>query len=457
MSTSTPAVRLHNSLTRRLEDFHPILPNHARLYTCGPTVYNYAHIGNFRAYVFEDLLKRHLRYRGYRVTHVMNLTDVDDKTIKGANAAGLALKDFTRTYIDAFFADLKALSIAPADYYPAATDYIDEMIRIIATLMEKGHAYRADDGSVYFRIDSFPEYGKLAHLDRSTLRSSVRIDNDEYDKDNVADFALWKAWSEKDGPVVWDSPWGRGRPGWHIECSAMAMKLLGDTFDIHCGGVDNLFPHHEDEIAQSECCSGKTFVNYWLHCEHLIVDGRNLQERGFSGREIRFELLAARYRQQLNFTLDGLKERRVALARIDDFVDRARSLAGSIPAATLPGWAVECEQRFGAGMDDDLNTPVALVAVFDLVSEGFRALQESRLLPGEAAALLDLLARFDTVLAMLLPAQAERDTKLQVLLDQRQCFRAEKNWKESDRIRDELVTLGWMVKDTPQGPKLVRK
>jgi cysteinyl-tRNA synthetase len=341
---------------------------------------------------------------------------------------------------------------------------------MIRTLMAKGHAYRAEDGSVYFRIDSFPEYGKLAHLDRTALRSSVRIDNDEYDKDNVADFALWKSWNEKDGPVVWDSPWGRGRPGWHIECSAMAMKLLGETFDIHCGGVDNLFPHHEDEIAQSECCSGKIFVNYWLHCEHLIVDGRkmsksagnfytlrDLQDRGFTGREVRFELLAARYRQQLNFTLDGLKERRVALARIDDFVDRIRVLASSAQPSALPSWAAECEQRFGAGMDDDLNTPVALVAVFDLVSEGFRLLQESRLAAGEAAALLALIARFDTVLAILLPAATAIDVNLQDLLDQRQRFRAEKNWKESDRIRDELAALGWVVKDTPQGPKLTRK
>jgi cysteinyl-tRNA synthetase len=466
--TESP-LRLYNSLTRRVEPFAPLEPGHVRLYTCGPTVYNYAHIGNFRAYVFEDVLKRHLRHRGYRVTHVMNLTDVDDKTIQGAVAAGLPLRDFTRQFSDAFFADLATLRIAPADVYPAATDHIPEMIALITTLLEKGHAYRTEDGSVYFRIASFPEYGKLAHLDRSALRVSVRVDNDEYGKDNVADFALWKAWSEKDGPVAWDSPWGRGRPGWHIECSAMAMKYLGESFDLHCGGVDNLFPHHEDEIAQSECCTGKTFVRTWLHCEHLIVDGRkmsksagnfftlrDLAERGFSGREVRFELLAARYRQQLNFTLDSLRERRVALARLDDFVDRMQAQAGDAPTGSAPAWASEAFGRFESGMDDDLNTPVALGGLFDFLAEGFRALQENRLAPAEARAALDLLQRMDGVFALLPEGQAV-DPALQALLDRRQAFRAARDWAAADRVRDELAALGWSVKDTAQGPRLVRR
>jgi cysteinyl-tRNA synthetase len=298
----------------------------------------------------------------------------------------------------------------------------------------------------------------------------VRIDNDEYDKDNVADFALWKAWTDKDGPIAWDSPWGRGRPGWHIECSAMAMKYLGETFDLHCGGVDNLFPHHEDEIAQSECCTGQLFVKVWLHCEHLVVDGkkmsksagnfftlRDLLERGFNGREIRFELLAARYRQQLNFTLDGLRERRTALARIDDFVDRFRSHAGSSVPAALPGWAIEAEAKFSAGLNDDLNSPVALVGVFDLISDGFKALKENRVSPAEARAVLDLVARLDTVLGILLPPAEAVDPAVQALLDQRQAARLGKNWKDSDRLRDELSALGWVVKDTAQGQKLSRK
>jgi len=256
------SIRFHNTLTRQTEEFRPMEPGRVRLYTCGPTVYNFAHIGNFRAYIFEDLLHRYLEFRGLDVTQIMNLTDVDDKTIKGAIAQKVPLKEFTKPFIEAFFADLKTLNITPADKYPAATDHIPEMIAIIGTLIAKGHAYQSDDKSVYYRIDSFPQYGCLAHIDREGMRSGVRISTDEYEKDNVADFALWKAWDEKDGDIVWDSPWGRGRPGWHIECSAMSMKYLGETFDIHTGGVDNVFPHHDDEIAQSEAATGRKFVNY---------------------------------------------------------------------------------------------------------------------------------------------------------------------------------------------------
>ncbi|MFO1492655.1 MAG: cysteine--tRNA ligase [Kiritimatiellia bacterium] len=463
------SLHFYNTLTRSLERFEPLDPTLVRMYTCGPTVYNYAHIGNFRAYVFEDILKRHLLYRGYKVLHIMNLTDVDDKTIRGANEAGLALNDFTKPFIDAFFEDLKTLSIIPADRYPAATGHLAEMIAMIRTLLDKGIAYRGEDGSIYFSIEKFPEYGKLAHLDREGMRAGARVAADEYAKDNVADFALWKAWTEKDGPVKWDSPFGPGRPGWHIECSAMAMKYLGETFDIHCGGVDNIFPHHEDEIAQSEACTGRMFVKTWLHCEHLVVDGKKMSKslgnfftlrdligKGFTGREVRMELLAARYRQSLNFSLDGLGERRAALNRIDDFRERLTVTAAGTAPGAAPAWAQQAETDYTVAMDDDLNTPEALVAVFDMVSAGNRALNQNACPPAEAAAALAVLDRIDGGLGILKPAAAAIDPELQALLDRRAAARKARDWPEADRIRDEFAKRGWAVKDTAQGPKLSR-
>lgn len=463
------SLHFYNTMTRTLERFEPLDPALVRLYTCGPTVYNYAHIGNFRAYIFEDILKRHLLFRGHRVLHIMNLTDVDDKTIRGANEAGLPLKEFTRPYIEAFFEDLKTLHILPADHYPAATEHLEEMIAMIQTLLDKGIAYKGEDNSIYFSIEKFPEYGKLAHLDREGMRAGVRVAQDEYAKDNVADFALWKAWTEKDGPVKWDSPFGPGRPGWHIECSAMSMKYLGETFDLHCGGVDNIFPHHEDEIAQSEACTGKPFVKTWMHCEHLVVDGkkmskslgnfftlRDLLSRGFTGREVRMELLAARYRQSLNFSLDGLRERRVALHRIDDFRERLAALASGAQPGTPPAWAQQAETDYTVAMDDDLNTPEALVAIFDMVSAGNRALSRGECSPAEAAAALAVLDHLDTGLGILKPPPIEEDPAIQNMLERRAAARKAKDWPEADRIREELAALGWTVKDTAQGPKLTR-
>ena len=460
------SIRFYNTMTREREAFEPINPGEVRLYTCGPTVYDFAHIGNFRAYLFEDLMKRYLVYRGYRVTHVMNLTDVDDKTIRACRATDQSLKEYTRPFIDSFYEDKKILNIVPADVYPAATDHVQEMIAMITILIEKEHAYQADDGSVYYRIDSFPDYGKLARIDRKGMRSGVRVDTDEYEKDNVADFALWKAWTEADGEVFWESPWGKGRPGWHIECSAMAIKYLGETFDIHCGGVDNIFPHHDDEIAQSEAVTGKQFVKYWLHCAHLRVEGkkmsksagnfhtlRNLLDEGYSGREVRFELLSAQYRKALNFTRDGLKERRAALARLDAFRSRLDKIAAE-DAGDLPAWAATSEADFQQEMDDDLNTQGALAHLFEMVSAGNRACEAASLSPGQARAVLDLLDRLDTVLGFLQAEAVEIDPELQDLLDQRQHFRAEKNWAEADRVRDEFSARGWVVKDTPAGPEL---
>ena len=358
------AIRFFNTLTRQLEEFTPREPGCVRLYTCGPTVYNFAHIGNFRAYIFEDLLQRHLEYRGLKVTRVMNLTDVDDKTIRGCRAAGVPLAEFTQPFKNAFFEDLDTLRIKRADHFPEATaaNHIERMISMIGTLMEKGHSYRADDGSVYFRIRSFPNYGKLAHFNLDELRDGVRVRSDEYEKENVGDFALWKAWDEADGDVGWVSPWGRGRPGWHIECSAMATGILGDELDIHCGGEDNIFPHHEAEIAQTECVTGRPFVRLWMHCKHLQVEGskmaksagnfftlRDLTDKGWTGREVRYALISVKYREPLNFTFEGLSAARSALQRLDEWTLRLRALAagatGEVP--------VEGVDAFELALDDD--------------------------------------------------------------------------------------------------------
>jgi cysteinyl-tRNA synthetase len=394
------SVRLFNTYSREVETFTPLDPagREVKMYTCGPTVYNYAHIGNFRAYIFEDLLQRHLEARGYLVERVMNLTDVDDKTIRGCRQLGMRLAEFTEQYKRAFFEDLDTLRIQRAHHFPAATDaiYLQRMIEMIRQLEEQGIAYQAEDKSVYFRLSKFPDYGKLAHLNLDELRPSGRVSSDEYEKESVGDFALWKAWDEADGDVAWDSPWGRGRPGWHIECSAMATALLGPELDIHCGGVDNIFPHHEAEIAQSECCTGKKFVRQWLHCAHLMVEGqkmsksagnfytlRDLLEKGFSGREVRFALLTVNYRLPLNFTLAGLEGARAALHRLDEWVARLRDLAGEASTANTNEAAVE---PFFAALDDDLNISGAMGQLFELVRETNRRIDLGEITPPEAGA-----------------------------------------------------------------------
>ncbi len=463
-------MRFFNTLSRRLEPFESRVPGQVGLYTCGPTVYNFAHVGNFRAYMFEDLLRRVLKHAGYAVTQVMNLTDVDDKTIRGAMAAGVPLQEYTRTFKLAFFDDLKTLAIEPAEVYPAATDHIPEMIELITVLLRKGFAYQSEDKSVYFSIAKFPEYGKLAHLDKSGLKAGARVAQDEYDKENLADFALWKAWDEKDGPVAWDSPWGRGRPGWHIECSAMSMKYLGESFDIHTGGVDNAFPHHEDEMAQSEAATGKPFVRYWLHCAHLVVEGKKMSKslgnfftlrdilaKGYSGREIRYVLLSAHYRQALNFCFDALDGARASLSRLDEFrlrMEQASGAGGS--ERNLPAYAEEARRLFFDSLEDDLSTAQALGALFDLVLEGNKAANEGRLTAGQARGIVALLDECDTVLGVLKKPAEQVDPAVNELVSQRQAARQAKDWAASDRIRDELARLGWTVKDTPQGPQLKR-
>ena len=468
-------MQVYNSLTRRNEDLTPLADNTIRLYTCGPTVYNFAHIGNFRAYTFEDILRRVIQFNGMKIKQVMNLTDVDDKTIRGANAAGVKLTDYTKTYKDAFFADLKKLNVQPAEIYPAATDHIPEMIALVQKLVEKGIAYQSEDGSVYFSVTKFPGYGKLAHIDFDNQRTGARCAADEYDKENVGDFALWKAWEESDGPVGWDSPWGRGRPGWHIECSAMSMKYLGETFDLHTGGIDNLFPHHENEIAQAEAATGKEFVKTWMHCAHLRVNGekmskslgnfftlRDLIEKGWTGREIRYVLINAHYRSGLNFAFTALEDARKALARIDACVaaleQRAGGVVGSL--AQAPKEAGDCLARFTAAVNEDLNIPIAFAALFDLVREMNGALAKPEFSAECAQGALAVFHRMDEVLGVIFFGKAEKTevpAEIQKLLDERAAARAAKNWAESDRLRDEIAAAGWLVKDSKTGQSVTKK
>ncbi|MBA4389272.1 MAG: cysteine--tRNA ligase [Verrucomicrobia bacterium] len=462
-------MRFYNTLTRRTEEFSPIEAGQVRMYTCGPTVYDFAHIGNFRAYVFEDLLRRHLRWRGFRVTQVMNLTDVDDKTIRGSLAQKIPLDEYTGKYKAAFFEDLRALNIEPAEFYPEATRHIPEMIALISKLFSNGCAYRSDDGSIYFSIAKFPAYGRLKNLDMAGMKPGARVAADEYEKENVADFALWKAWDEKDGDVAWDSPWGRGRPGWHIECSAMSSKYLGESFDIHTGGIDNIFPHHDNEIAQSEAASGKQFVRYWLHCAHLVVDGkkmakslgnfytlRDLFNRGFSGRETRYVLMACHYRQSLNFTFHALEGARASLARIDGFRERLAAMAGQVSGQGLPDWAARARDRFTAALDDDLNTSEALAALFDMVHDGNKAI-DSFADGWSTRAVADLMDDFDSVLGFLKKADDQADADVMKVVADREEARRAKNWAEADRLRKRLADLGWEVKDQPGGPKLRKR
>ncbi len=464
-------LKFYNTLSRSAETFTPMEDGKVRMYTCGPTVYNYAHIGNYRAYMFEDLLRRHLKWSGYDVVQVMNLTDIDDKTIKGSQAEGVTLNEYTKKYIMAFFADLKELFIEEAEHYPPATEHIKEMIDIIQRLMDNGYAYQSDDGSIYFDVAKFSDYGKLARIDKTGMKAGARVDQDEYDKHNLADFALWKAWSDEDGDVAWDAPWGRGRPGWHIECSAMGMKYLGESFDIHTGGIDNMFPHHENEIAQSEAATGKKFVNYWLHCAHLMVNGqkmakssgnfftlRDLIEKGYAGREIRYVLLSGHYRQMLNFTFDTLSAARTSLARLDEFRIRLTDCAGEAQASDTPEWAENARDSFRAALDDDLNMSEAMGALFDMVHTGNKAMDSDGVSDAEAAAVLTVLKDLDNVLGYLFVDDAEGPDEVAMeLLNKRADARANKDWSESDALRDKLAEMGWDVKDTPDGQKLKKR
>lgn len=463
---------LFNTESRQKELLVPLQDQHVRMYTCGPTVYHYAHIGNFRTYMFEDILRRTIKFFGMKITQVMNLTDVDDKTIKGAIAKNVTLNEYTQPYKDAFFEDLKALNIEPVEHYPAATDYIDEMIRVIHVLIDKGVAYKGNDGSVYYAIRKFPRYGCLSHLHLDELQAgaSERVAADEYDKDHVSDFVLWKAYDPaRDGKIFWESPFGPGRPGWHLECSAMAMKILGPTIDIHVGGIDNMFPHHENEIAQSEACSGKQFVKIWLHSEHLVVDNkkmskslgnfftlRQLLEKGFSGKQVRYMLLHTHYKTQLNFTFAGLDAVKVTLQRLQDFILRLQEIKQSEDHGRIDPILQKAQRTFVEGLSDDLNISLSLAGLFDMVREVNVLCDGGHLSKTEAEKVLDLLKNFDKVLGVLSfekPVE-EIPHDLQEALARRIEARKQKDWALSDQLRDLITSRGYVIEDTPQGARL---
>ena len=467
-------VRFFNTYSRQLEEFKPIDADGrtVKMYTCGPTVYDHAHIGNYRAYLFEDLLQRHLELRGYRVQRVMNITDVDDKTIRGCQKAGVALAEFTGPFKQAFFSDLNTLRIKLAESFPEATDahHIATMIEMIRTLIERDLAYQAEDKSVYFRIKNFPNYGKLAHFNLDELQSTGRVKNDEYEKESVGDFALWKAWDEADGAVRWPSPWGDGRPGWHIECSAMATQILGEQLDIHCGGVDNIFPHHEAEIAQTEGCTGRQFVRYWLHCAHLLVDGQKMSKslgnfhtlrdalaKGYSGREVRYALMRVHYRAQLNFTWEGMEEARTALGRIDDWVARLRLKAQEENVQPSTSKVQRPTEEFEQTLDDDLNISGALGFLFETIRETNRGLDQGTLAGTEARAWLEWWERIDGVLRLAHEGTQEIPAEVAAVAEGRAQARLAREWQKSDELRDQLAALGWEVRDTKEGQKLTKR
>jgi cysteinyl-tRNA synthetase len=466
MTTSSSSICLFNTLTRKKESFKPIEAGKVKMYTCGPTVYDYAHIGNFRAFLFEDLLKRWLEQRGFKVNHVMNLTDVDDKTIKGSQKQQVPLSQFTDFYVKAFFEDIKTLNIKPANVYPKATEHVSEMVSLIKTLMAKGYAYLGEDGSIYYAISKFPDYGKLSKIKVSELKTGARVSQDEYAKEEAQDFALWKAWAPEDGDVFWETELGKGRPGWHIECSAMSMKYLGETFDIHCGGVDNMFPHHENEIAQSEAATGRKFVNYWMHNEHLLVEGKKMAKRfgnfytlrdllakGYDPIAIRYLLLSTHYRQQFNFTFEGLDAAKGAVDRLRNFVRRIHDADGKGSGGTIAVLTAKAEACFGGSMDDDLNVGIALASLFDFVRDVNNLLDANSVSKEEASEVGGLMMHFDEVLGVIGKVEVEEalPTDIEALVQKREEARKAKNWKEADAIRVQLKTMGILIEDTAQG------
>ncbi|HEX8128359.1 MAG TPA: cysteine--tRNA ligase [Pyrinomonadaceae bacterium] len=465
-------LKFQNTLTGQLEEFRPLKEGEVRMYNCGPTVWDFAHIGNFRTSVFVDILRRYLIFKGYRVTHVTNITDVDDRIIQMAGQKGVSLDEYTAPYLAAFWEDFDALGCQRPEIAPRATQHIPEMEQIVRGLMERGCAYESED-SYYFRITSFPEYGKLSKINfaGNIAGASERVDTDKYDKEDARDFVLWKAQKSAEEPA-WDTAFGRGRPGWHIECSAMSMKYLGETFDIHCGGVDLIFPHHENEIAQSEGATGKPFVNYWLHGEHLKINGesmskskgnyytfRDLARQGFTPAAIRYALFSAPYRKQINFTLDGLRGHEKTVASLQDFrarLEEARTEPGSNPQ--MRAAAARALEEFTNGLDDDLNTSVALAAVHNLSREVNTALDNHALRADDQRDLLALIIRFDSVLNIFgQPRREMLDAEIQALIDERQDARHRRDFARGDEIRDELAARGIILEDTRDGVRWKRR
>lgn len=467
MRDSTENIRLFNTLTRRKQRFVPLEKGKVKMYTCGPTVYDFAHIGNFRAFVFEDLLRRWLKHHGFQVTQVMNLTDVDDRTIAASEKASIPLSEHTKQYIEAFFEDLQTLNIERAERYPRATEHIPEMVALIKKLMKKGYAYRGEDGSIYYDISKFKDYGKLSKFKVEKLKAGARVKVDEYEKAEARDFALWKAWTEDDGDVFWETDIGKGRPGWHIECSAMSMKYLGETLDIHTGGVDNMFPHHENEIAQSEAATGKKFVNYWMHNEHLLVEGKRMGKRFgnyYTVRDlvgklkhnplaVRYLLMSTHYRQQFNFTFEGLEAAKNAIDRLKNFMYRLKDADGKSSGKEINRLMAKVQKNFGDAMDDDLNMGIALAELFEFVRKVNNLIDDNLLSEEEAKRVYELMSEFDKVLGVVgdLGKEEKLPEEAQELLQKREEARRAKDWKTADQIRNQLKAMGVIVEDTSQG------
>jgi len=462
------ALKLYNTLARKKEIFKPLAEKKIGMYSCGPTVYNYPHIGNYRAYLVADLLKRYLTYKGFSVKQIMNLTDVDDKTILGSQKEKVSLGKFTAKYEKAFFEDLETLGIKPAAIYPKATEHIPEMIALIKKLLNVGLAYKSSDNCIYYSISKFKNYGKLANIKPEQLQAgaSGRMLKDEYEKEQAHDFALWKAWTKEDGDVFWETELGKGRPGWHIECSAMSMKYLGNPFDIHTGGVDLIFPHHQNEIAQSEGATGKRFVNFWVHNEWLLVDGkkmskslgnfytlRDIIKKGYEPKPIRYLLLGTHYRQQLNFTFQSLEAAKNSLQRIWDFVQKLDELKQDAPdKKEIHTMLEKIKIAFETAMDDDLDISKALAAVFDLINKTNKLMADGELSKSDAEKIKKQAISFDSVLGILVPEEKKKlPTGLTELIEQREAARAAKNWKKADEIRDDLLKKGIVLEDTPDG------
>jgi cysteinyl-tRNA synthetase len=503
-------MRVYNTLTRQLEDFRPLEGNTIRMYTCGPTVYDFAHIGNYRTFLFQDVLRRYLRYLGYELRHVVNVTDVDDNTIRNAQSAGLPLRTYTDKYIQAFLVDRQLLNMEDPELLVRATDCIPDMVKLIQTLVDKGFAYPSE-GSVYFKVKAFPHYGQLTHVDFSGVRDGARVDSDKYDKENARDFVLWKA--AKEGEPFWDTPFGPGRPGWHIECSAMSMKYLGETFDIHSGGSDLIFPHHENEIAQSEAATGKLFVKVWMHAEHLIVNGekmskslgnfftlRDLIQKGYKPSAIRYLLTSVPHRKPLNFSFEGLHQAQQSIERLRNF--QFRLTKESFPAgesSALQARAHEAQQKIEAGLDDNLNTAEALGAVFDMVRDGNTAMDRNEFRDGDRSAFQETLLRWDRIFAVLdddhaklvqygfvkssagapeaatvtsasagkqvagnghpgvVLADTLSDEEIENLIQERAAARRGGDYARSDEIRANLLKAGVILEDTKAGARWKRK
>lgn len=460
-------MKLYNTLTGKLEEFKTIREKEARIYTCGPTVYDFAHIGNFRTFCFEDVFRRYLKYKGYKVVQVMNLTDVDDKTIRRSKEEGVSLREYTEKYAKAFFEDCAMLNIEKVEYNPRATDHIKEMIDLVQTLIDKGFAYEKE-GSVYFDISAFEQYGKLSKLDKREIKEGVSVDADEYEKEDVRDFVLWKA--KKEGEPSWPSPWGEGRPGWHLECSVMAMKYLGETIDLHAGGEDLIFPHHENEIAQSEAATGKPFSNYWLHCKYLIVEGkkmskslgnfftlRELVNKGFSPRAIRYVLISSHYRKQLNFTLESVKAAEKAIEKVEGFYQAVSQTKNKSDYDERIKLLIEKHRdAFENAMDEDLNVSGALGSLFEFIGEVNKLYPDSNIPESNKNEVLSFLEKLNTVFAVFDFSTELPDEEILKLIEERNEARKNKDFKRADEIRDMLKEKGIILEDTKDGTRFKR-